>query len=129
MNKKEHVDIAKTAIQIMVNTGATFEDEGLAVGILVATFEKLQEPIYKAENEEHLTVDYLMELHPELSKEGAEDLLAYCHKETIRLKMCYGSGQTMLDRWRNSPMCDCGNKANSHFSPCCSYHCWNKKFQ
>ena len=53
------------------------------------------------EQEKLLSVNYLMQLHPELSKIQASDLLEYCKINTIYRKDCYGDGNIMFPKWKN----------------------------
>lgn len=51
-------------------------------------------------NNDLLSVSYLIEKHPELNEEQANDLLDFCQKKTIRRKECYGDGEIMYAEWR-----------------------------
>lgn len=47
-----------------------------------------------------LTINYLMEKHPELSNSEAANLLHFCQKNTIRYIECYGDGNIMIPLWK-----------------------------
>jgi hypothetical protein len=49
-----------------------------------------------------LSVPYLMEKHPEINDDQAEQLLKFCKKHTIRHKECYGDGSIMYPMWKES---------------------------
>ncbi len=82
-----------------------------------------------ANTDKQLTTDYLMELHPELNKEEAEDLKQYASSLTIRLKECYGDGSIIYPKWKNKTdncSCDfgviecpgCSGEKESEFGKC-----------
>lgn len=73
-------------------------------------FEKSNEIIdiliyYKLLNEkfnnDEISIPFLMSLH-NLNIYDAKDLLDYCHKNTIKHKICYGNGSIMFNKWINS---------------------------
>lgn len=47
-----------------------------------------------------INVEYLMSLHPELTKEDAESLKEFSNSKTIEYKECYGDGSIMYPRWK-----------------------------
>lgn len=51
---------------------------------------------------EQIDVDFLIEKHPELTREQAFDLMKFAAERTIRLKSCYGDGQIMYPKWLES---------------------------
>lgn len=53
------------------------------------------------EQEKLLSVEFLMQTHPELSSQEASSLLQFCKDSTINLKGCYGDGGIMYPKWKN----------------------------
>ena len=47
-------------------------------------------------------VEYLMETHPELSIQEAQELFVFLFDSTIRFKTCYGNGEIMYPKWIKS---------------------------
>jgi len=47
-----------------------------------------------------ISTEYLIELHPELSKEEAESLYKFSRTQTIRRKECYGDGSIIYPKWK-----------------------------
>jgi len=47
-----------------------------------------------------IDVEYLMTLHPELTKEEAQSLKEYSNAQTIHLKVCYGNGSIIYSEWK-----------------------------
>lgn len=50
--------------------------------------------------EPFINVEYLMNLHPELTKEDAESLKEFSNSKTIEYKECYGDGSIMYPLWK-----------------------------
>lgn len=62
--------------------------------------DDLQEAIKVVkEMDELLSVNYLMQVHPNLSEEGANSLLEFAKSHTIRYKECYGDGSIIFPMW------------------------------
>jgi hypothetical protein len=49
-----------------------------------------------------IDVDFLQRKHPELSLIQAESLLKFCNEHTITHKECYGQGEIMYPKWKES---------------------------
>lgn len=48
---------------------------------------------------DEITTEWLMEKHPTLTKEEAEQYRLFCKQKTIVFKCCYGSGEIMWPKW------------------------------
>ena len=46
-----------------------------------------------------ISVEYLMELHPELTKQAAKELKEFASDLTIDYKDCYGKGEIVYPKW------------------------------
>ena len=51
-------------------------------------------------NEKRISVDFLLELHPELSEQEAISLKEFAKSQTITLKECYGDGSIIYPKWK-----------------------------
>lgn len=49
---------------------------------------------------DEITAAWLMEKHPELSAEEAEEYRLFCQRSTIVFRGCYGDGGIMWPRWQ-----------------------------
>lgn len=49
---------------------------------------------------DEITAAWLMEKHPGLSAEEAEEYRLFCRRSTIVFRGCYGEGQIMWPRWQ-----------------------------
>ena len=49
---------------------------------------------------DEITVPWLMEMHPELDAEEAEEYRMFCKRNTIVYRGCYGEGQKMWPLWQ-----------------------------
>lgn len=49
-----------------------------------------------------LTVDYLMQVHPELTRDEAKDLLAFSESKTISHIDCYRDGSIIYPLWKEA---------------------------
>lgn len=47
-----------------------------------------------------ITVEWLMQLHPELDPEQAEEYRRFCRSKTIVFKECYGDGSIMWPKYQ-----------------------------
>lgn len=55
--------------------------------------------IMAIDNQDEITSDWLIEKHPELSKDEAEKYRLFCREKTIVFKDCYGDGEIMWPKW------------------------------
>lgn len=55
-------------------------------------------------NGSFISAEYLMLLHPELTKEEAESLKEFSWKRTIQYKECYGDGSIMYPKWKEEKL-------------------------
>lgn len=49
---------------------------------------------------DEVTVLWLMQQHPELSADEAEEYRLFCQRNTIVFRGCYGDGSIMWPRWQ-----------------------------
>lgn len=48
---------------------------------------------------EEITAEWLMQMHPSLNAEEAEEYRLFCKRSTITFKGCYGDGSIMWPKW------------------------------
>lgn len=48
---------------------------------------------------DEITTEWIMEQHPSLDKEDAEEYRLFCKRSTIVFKGCYGDGSIMWPKW------------------------------
>lgn len=48
---------------------------------------------------DEITTEWLMEKHPELRRDDAEEYRQFCKRNTIVFRDCYGDGQIMWPQW------------------------------
>lgn len=65
-------------------------------------WQKFKEQPQPSHSELYVDAEFLMQVHPELSTEEAEDLKKYAMSHTIHLKECYGDGQIMYPDWKKA---------------------------
>lgn len=49
-----------------------------------------------------LSIEFLMNLHPDITKNEAVDLMEFAKSRTITLKECYGDGSIIYPIWKES---------------------------
>ena len=102
MTTEKAIDITEQYAQVMYKEVYVPSDLKEALRIVLA-FAK-HESIRPKSIDSGLLVDveYLMEVHPELSIQEAQELFTFLFDSTIRFKTCYGNGEIMYPRWIES---------------------------
>jgi len=62
-------------------------------------FARLMWESMSKDHPDEITSAWLMEKHPELTPEEAEEYRLFCKANTIVFKGCYGDGSIMWPRW------------------------------
>ena len=62
--------------------------------------EQIERSAGEAERTGEITAEWLMQQHPQLSPEQAEQYRLFCAGRTIRHRNCYGHGQIMWPKWQ-----------------------------
>lgn len=65
-------------------------------------WEEFKNQPVPSQNELVINAEYLMTIHPELSKGEAESLKEFALSKTIALKQCYGDGSIIYPQWKRS---------------------------
>lgn len=94
------IDKAVSILHEILNEITDFESVSEKQDYLIDVTKMFKE---KADSDDPLiTAGWLCMKHPELLFESAVKLMEFCNHHTIRLKECYGDGEIMYPKWKES---------------------------
>lgn len=105
---KQNIEVKPETLDIEELGGSqikTIRDkDGVKYGILPNYVQSKEDYLNSDENNNPIdgciSVEHLMKLHPELSKDEAKSLYDFSISKGIRLKQCYWNGEHMINLWR-----------------------------